>query len=88
MNQNEKFCLKWNDFHENIGTTFSGLRDVQDFSDVTLACEDNIWTCKVCGKKATMWRASHIPAPYVGRLTSKSLIVTSRKPNIPGQENH
>jgi len=41
MNQNEKFCLKWNDFHENIGTTFSGLRDVQDFSDVTLACEDN-----------------------------------------------
>ena len=37
----EKFCLKWNDFQENIGTSFGELRDDKDFSDVTLACEDS-----------------------------------------------
>jgi hypothetical protein len=36
----EKFCLKWNDFQENISTAFGSLREDRDFSDVTLACED------------------------------------------------
>ena len=36
----EKFHLKWNDFHQNIKTSFGELRDDKDFSDVTLACED------------------------------------------------
>ena len=36
----EKLCLQWNDFKDNIISSFGSLRDDRDFSDVTLACED------------------------------------------------
>ena len=36
----EKLCLKWNDFQENLNTPFEVLRNDKEFSDVTLACED------------------------------------------------
>ena len=36
----EKLCLQWNDFKENVISSFESLREDQDFSDVTLACED------------------------------------------------
>ena len=36
----EKLCLKWNDFQENISTSFGRLREGNNFSDVTLVCED------------------------------------------------
>jgi len=36
----EKLCLKWNDFQDNINTAFGSLRNDNDFTDVTLACED------------------------------------------------
>ena len=36
----EKLCLQWNDFQENVKSAFGHLRDTNDFSDVTLACED------------------------------------------------
>ena len=36
----EKLCLKWNDFQENVNSTFASLRDDNDFSDLTLVCED------------------------------------------------
>ena len=36
----EKLCLQWNDFQENIKSAFGNLRDDNDFTDVTLACED------------------------------------------------
>jgi len=39
--QEDKFCLRWNDFENNISTAFRELRDDKDFFDVTLACEDN-----------------------------------------------
>ena len=37
----EKFCLKWNDFQENIADSFHGLREDLAFSDVTLVCQDD-----------------------------------------------
>ena len=40
MPTSEKFCLKWNDFQQNINTAFESLRKDVDFTDVTLACED------------------------------------------------
>ena len=40
MQTSEKLCLKWNDFQENLNSTFGGLRNDQDFADVTLVCED------------------------------------------------
>ena len=36
----EKLCLKWNDFQDNVLASFGELRGDMDFSDVTLACED------------------------------------------------
>ena len=36
----EKLCVQWNDFKENIFTAFGSLRDDDDFSDVTLVCDD------------------------------------------------
>ena len=41
MSSSEKFCLKWNDFQENIVQAFSRLKHDSDFSDVTLVCEDD-----------------------------------------------
>jgi len=37
----EKFCLRWNDFENNISSAFRELRDDKDFFDITLACEDD-----------------------------------------------
>ena len=38
----EKLYLRWNDFQENIKTTFTSLRKDDYFTDVTLACKDGI----------------------------------------------
>merc|ERR1719460_1571422 len=42
MNQmsDEKLCLQWNDFRDNVCSAFGKLKDDKDFADVTLACED------------------------------------------------
>ena len=40
MAMEEKLCLKWNDFEGNVISSFGKLRGDQDFTDVTLACED------------------------------------------------
>ena len=36
----DKLCLQWNDFKENLGSSFGTLRGDKDLTDVTLACED------------------------------------------------
>ena len=36
----EKLCLQWNDFKENIISSVGNLKEDKDFTDVTLACED------------------------------------------------
>merc|ERR1719507_2574998 len=40
MGSSEKLCLQWNDFKENITSSFKELRIDREFTDVTLACED------------------------------------------------
>ena len=40
MTSTEKLCLQWNDFKENITSSFRNLREDREFTDVTLACED------------------------------------------------
>ena len=40
MNTDEKLCLQWNDFKENVSSAFGDLRQDKEFTDVTLACED------------------------------------------------
>ena len=41
MSSSEKFSLRWNDFEVNISNVFHELKEEKDFTDVTLACEDN-----------------------------------------------
>ena len=36
----EKLCLQWNDFKENISSAFGDLRQDKELTDVTLACQD------------------------------------------------
>ena len=38
--QDEKLCLNWNDFQDLVKVSFGELRTDTDFTDVTLACED------------------------------------------------
>jgi len=38
--EDEKLCLKWNDFKENAISAFGTLREDREFADVTLVCED------------------------------------------------
>jgi len=40
MGTSDKFCLRWNDFENNISGAFRELREDKDFFDVTLACDD------------------------------------------------
>ena len=40
MNSAEKFCLKWDDFLDNVKSSFMELRNETDFTDVTLVCEE------------------------------------------------
>ena len=49
MTATEKLCLQWNDFKENITSSFRELREDKEFTDVTVACEDgqNIQADKV-----------------------------------------
>ncbi len=37
--QQQQFCLRWNDFQSNIVTCFKHLRTERSFTDVTLACD-------------------------------------------------
>ena len=36
----EKLCLQWNDFQNNISSAFRDMRNDEHFTDVTLVCED------------------------------------------------
>ena len=35
------YFLKWNEFEQNSSSTFKDLRNDNDFSDVTLVCDDH-----------------------------------------------
>ena len=40
--EREKFCLKWNEYENNISATFKALRGDDDFADVTLVSDGNL----------------------------------------------
>ena len=42
----EKLFLQWNDFRDNVSSAFKDLRDDQEFTDVTLACEGGSYCIK------------------------------------------
>ena len=40
MTSSEKLCLQWNEFQNVVTTAFGDFRNDEDFTDVTLVCED------------------------------------------------
>ena len=36
----ERLCLQWNEFRDNLSSAFGDLREDTEFADVTLVCED------------------------------------------------
>jgi len=44
MEDQQQFCLRWNDFQTNMVASFKHLRDEKSFTDVTIACDGQ--SCK------------------------------------------
>ena len=44
MDDQQQFCLRWNDFQTNMVASFKHLRDEKSFCDVTIACDGQ--SCK------------------------------------------
>ena len=40
MTSSERLCLQWNEFQNIVTTAFGDFRNDEDFTDVTLACDD------------------------------------------------
>ena len=81
--ENVKLCLKWNDFQTNLQNSFRELRGDSDFTDVTLACEDQsikahkviLFTCIPFFK--TMLKTHPHPQPLVYMRGMKSRELTA-----------
>ena len=69
----EKFCLKWNDFDNNLRSSFQQFREDKDFFDVSLVCEDEqieahktiLSACSVFFKKLFKRHQHHHPLVYL-----------------------
>ena len=78
---NEKLCLKWNDFQSLLQVSFGELRTDNDFTDVTLACEDQsikahkvvLSACSPFFKKLLKTHSHPQPLIYMKGIKSSSL---------------
>ena len=78
---NEKLCLKWNDFQSLVQVSFGDLRTDTDFTDVTLACEDQsikahkvvLSTSSPFFKKLLKTHSHPQPLIYMKGMKSRSL---------------
>ena len=80
MNGSEKLCLQWNDFQENITSTFKELREDTELTDVTLACEDGqqIETHKVVLASSSpffmeLLKKNEHPHPLIYRVSGQKI---------------
>ena len=77
----EKLCLNWNDFQDLVKVSFGELRTDTDFTDVTLACEDQsikahkvvLSACSPFFKKLLKNHPHPQPLIYMRGLKSSSL---------------
>ena len=79
---NEKLCLKWTDFQNLMQVSFGELRTDNDFTDVTLACEDQsikahkvvLSACSPFFKKLLKTHPHPHPLIYMNGMKSNSLV--------------
>ena len=78
----EKFCLKWNDFQNNVSQSFGVLRSEKEFFDVTLISEDEtqfeahklvLAACSPFFKKVLTKNSNSHPLLYLNGLHSSIL---------------
>ena len=77
----EKLCLKWNDFQNLVQVSFGELRNDTNFTDVTLACEDQsikahkvvLSACSPFFKKLLKTHSHPQPLIYMKGMKSSSL---------------
>ena len=77
----EKLCLQWNDFQDVVQVSFRELRTDNDFTDVTLACEDQsikahkvvLSACSPFFKKLLKTHSHPQPLIYMKGIKSSSL---------------
>ena len=77
----EKLCLQWNDFQNIVKASFAELRNDTDFTDVTLACEDQsikahkvvLSACSPFFKKLLKMNPHPQPFIYMRGLKSSNL---------------
>ena len=78
----EKLCLKWNGFQDIVQTSFAQLKSDTDFTDVTLACEDQtsikahkiiLSACSPFFKKLLKTQAHPHPLIYMRGMKSNEL---------------
>ena len=78
----EKLCLKWNDFQNLVQVSFGELRNDTDFTDVTLACEDQstkahkvvLSACSPFFKKLLKTHSHPQPLIYMKGMRASSLM--------------
>ena len=77
----EKFCLKWNDFQNLVQASFGDLRTDNDFTDVTLTCENQsikahkvvLSSCSPFFKKLLKTHSHPQPLIYMRGMKASSL---------------
>ena len=78
---NESLCLNWNDFKDLVKVSFEELRTDTDFTDVTLACEDQsikahkvvLSACSPFFKKLLKTHSHPHPLIYLKGMKASSL---------------
>ena len=64
MEEDQHFCLKWNNYQSNMTAVFDQLRENEAFVDVTLACEGSqLKAHKVRSRIAIAARSSALRSP-------------------------
>ena len=72
----EKLCLQWNNFKENANSAFGKLRDDEEFSDVTLVCEDRQ---QMAAHKVILASSS----PFFAKILQKKHTLTPSPSDLP-----
>ena len=73
----ETFCLKWNDFIDNVITSFAQLRKDKDFADVTLAPGDGGQTV-VRAHRVVLASGSHVLKSLLTQHPSENPLIFMR----------
>ena len=73
----ETFCLKWNDFIDNVITSFAQLRKDKDFADVTLASGDGGQTV-VRAHRVVLASGSHVLKSLLTQHPSENPLIFMR----------